>query len=80
MTKRPSPAESSKSVAEPTPPTKTGRARSREGLKLVLTPIPRELHKQLKQIALDEDTTLEKVATEAFSAWAASKRKSTQKD
>jgi hypothetical protein len=84
MTKRPSLAESMKAVAAgPTPatpmpgvvisqvwePVDKKAARTRVGMKRLLTPVAPNLHRQLKQIALDQDTTLEAVVRAALETY-----------
>ena len=65
MSKRPSLAESMKSVAdEPHPALYSeaapkGRAKSRLGKKLILVPLDPEMHLKLRHRALDEGLTVE---------------------
>ena len=69
MSKRPSLAESMKSVADeprpalysvPTPEAAPkGRAKSRLGKKLILVPLDPEMHLKLRHRALDEGRTVE---------------------
>ncbi len=74
MTKRPSLADSMRSFAEPaqpipipvSPPTPApapapaaGRAKSRAGMKLLLTPVEPSIHKRLKLLAVQQDSTME---------------------
>ncbi len=63
MSKRPSLAESMKSVADAPQPaseaTPKGRAKSRLGKKLILIPLDPEMHLRLRHRALDEGRTVE---------------------
>ena len=73
MTKRPSLASSMKALEEPAPdplarPVKPA-AGTRVGMKRLLTPVEPALHKRLKILAVQQDTTLEaltRVALEAY--------------
>jgi hypothetical protein len=78
MSKRPSLAESMKSVAdEPLPvlaaaPTAPkGRARSRLGKKLILVPLDPQVHLKLRHRALDEGVTVEAFVQAAIAAYLA---------
>ncbi len=82
MTKRPSLASSMKALKEdvapdpvalvakvreehpPAPP--KFHAATREGMKRLLTPVPPELHKRLKMLAVKQDTTLEALTRAAL--------------
>lgn len=44
-------------------------AATREGMKRLLTPVPPELHKQLKMLAVSQDTTLEALTRAALEAY-----------
>jgi hypothetical protein len=52
----------------PAPPAeqKTFHAATREGMKRLLTPIEPELHKRLKLLAVQQDTTLEAITRTAL--------------
>ena len=76
MSKRPSLAETMKAVAdEPRPalysvpaaaPSSKGRAKSREGKKLILTPLDPKMHLALRHRALDEGMTVEALVQAAI--------------
>lgn len=53
-----------KAEEPPAPP--PGRAKSREGMKLLLTPVDPSLHKRLKLLAVQEDSTIESMVREAI--------------
>jgi hypothetical protein len=74
MSKRPSLAESMKSVAdEPLPvlaaAAAKGRARSRLGKKLILVPLDPKMHLKLRHRALDEGVTVEAFVQKAIAAY-----------
>ena len=83
MTKRPSLANSMKALAENTAPDPValvarGRggegkavkpAATRAGMKRLLTPVEPQLHKRLKMLAVQQDTTLEAVTRAALEAY-----------
>ena len=76
MSKRPSLAESMKSVADepiaaPRAATEVpkGRARSRLGKKLILVPLDPQVHLKLRHRALDEGVTVEAFVQEAIAAY-----------
>jgi hypothetical protein len=75
MSKRPSLAESMKSVADEPRPALTsdiapkGRAKSRLGKKLILVPLDPEMHLQLRHRALDEGRTVEAFVQAAIAAY-----------
>jgi hypothetical protein len=78
MSKRPSLAESMKSVADepipalPAAPTAPkGRARSRLGKKLILVPLDPQVHLRLRHRALDEGVTVEAFVQAAIAAYLA---------
>ena len=50
-------------------PVKKGRAASREGKKLLLTPVDKDLHKSLKRRAIDEELTVEALVQKAIKAY-----------
>jgi hypothetical protein len=78
--KRPSLASSMKALKEdvaPDPVALVAKAReeaapskfhaaTREGMKRLLTPVPPELHKRLKMLAVKQDMTLEAITRAAF--------------
>jgi hypothetical protein len=75
MSKRPSLAESMKSVAdEPiaapraSPDAPKGRAKSRLGKKLILVPLDPQVHLKLRHRALDEGVTVEAFVQVAIAA------------
>jgi hypothetical protein len=51
----------------PTPP--KFHAATREGMKRLLTPVPPELHKRLKMLAVSQDTTLEAITRAALESY-----------
>ena len=80
MSKRPSLAESMKSIAdEPARPALNsaptseaapkGRAKSRLGKKLILVPLDPEMHLRLRHRALDEGRTVEAFVQAAMAAY-----------
>ena len=72
MSKRPSLAESMKSVAdEPIAATEApkGRARSRLGKKLIFVPLDPQMHLKLRHRALDEGVTVEAFVQAAIAAY-----------
>ncbi len=80
MTKRPSLADSMKAFAEPTQPVPapvavsppapvTGRAKSRAGMKLLLTPVEPSIHKRLKLLAVQQDSTIEATVRTALAEY-----------
>jgi len=44
-------------------------AATREGMKRLLTPVPPELHKRLKMLAVSQDTTLEAITRTALESY-----------
>jgi hypothetical protein len=54
--------------AAPTSPHKF-HAATREGMKRLLTPVPPELHKRLKMLAVSQDTTLEAITRAALESY-----------
>jgi len=56
-------------AAAPVPPPPKFHAATREGMKRLLTPVPPELHKRLKMLAVSRDTTLEAITREALEAY-----------
>jgi hypothetical protein len=52
----------------PTSPHKF-HAATREGMKRLLTPVPPELHKRLKMLAVSQDTTLEAITRAALESY-----------
>ncbi len=46
--------------------TSPGRAKSREGMKLLLTPVEPPIHKRLKILAAQRDTTMEMIVKAAL--------------
>jgi hypothetical protein len=84
MTKRPSLASSMKALAEDTTPDPVAlvakareaapassrfHAATREGMKRLLTPVSPELHKRLKMLAVQQETTLEAITRAALEAY-----------
>jgi len=83
MSKRPSLASSMKALNEnitPDPVALVAKAReepapakfhaaTREGMKRLLTPVPPELHKRLKILAVKEETTLEALTRAALESY-----------
>jgi hypothetical protein len=70
--KRPSLASSMKALKEdvaPDPVAKVYHAATREGMKRLLVPVTPELHKRLKRLAVDQDTTLEALTRAAVEAY-----------
>jgi len=72
MSKRPSLAESMKSIADeprPAPVASKGRAKSRLGKKMILVPLDPEMHLKLRHRALDEGQTVEAFVQAAIAAY-----------
>ena len=53
----------------PTPTPQKFHAATREGMKRLLTPVPPELHKRLKMLAVSQDTTLEAITRAALESY-----------
>lgn len=58
-----------KARAEPAAASPKFHAASREGMKRLLTPVPPELHKRLKMLAVKQDTTLEAMTRAALESY-----------
>jgi hypothetical protein len=59
-------------AAAPTPaavPPQKFHAATREGMKRLLTPVPPELHKRLKMLAVSQETTLEAITRAALESY-----------
>lgn len=55
--------------AAPIPAPQKFHAATREGMKRLLTPVPPELHKRLKMLAVSQDTTLEAITRAALESY-----------
>ena len=53
----------------PAPTPQKFHAATREGMKRLLTPVPPELHKRLKMLAVSQDTTLEAITRAALESY-----------
>ncbi len=84
MTKRPSLADNMKAFAEPAQPIPApisvsppapapapaaARAKSRAGMKLLLTPVEPSIHKRLKLLAVQQDSTIEATVRTALAEY-----------
>jgi hypothetical protein len=56
-------------VPAPAPTPQKFHAATREGMKRLLTPVPPELHKRLKMLAVSQDTTLEAITRAALESY-----------
>jgi hypothetical protein len=68
---RPNPVAPSQAphVVIPAEPEPKGRAKTRAGMKLLLTPVEPSIHKRLKLLAVQNDKTLEDIARAAFAEY-----------
>ncbi len=62
-------AKAREPAAAPVPAPQKFHAATREGMKRLLTPLPPELHKRLKLLAVRQDTTLEALTRAALESY-----------
>jgi len=62
-------AKAREPVAASPPTSSKFRAATREGMKRLLTPVPPELHKRLKMLAVSQETTLEAITRAALESY-----------